>query len=253
MNEPVILEIFDSKHIFDRKVIKNDYKLFSTVSIPGKRRLIKIFARTIINTPVIVKKQSDNHPLIKNKVCAYNRISIEAVAAVIEKVCKKVADKCSVKIPFNEIIIIGSEEIAYTLIYPLVNICRMFTVVSDSYNLKKTDEMYFKYGCIIRNKSKPENPEGGDNLLICADERVNCENFNMQIINLTNTGYTRNNIINIRDVMVVDDRILSIAQKWNGSPGLEMYDLLGIIPSCDSDVDTNTKADKIFLLDINKI
>lgn len=253
MNPPIVLDIFDSKNIFDRKIIKNEYDFFSTVSVPGKRKHIKNFAKNVISAPIIIKKHSENHPLLKNKIYVYNDVSVESVSVIIEKVCKSVANKHSVKIPFNEIIIIGTEEIAFTLIRPLINICRMFTVVSDTYNIKKTDEMYFKYGCIIRNKVKLEYCEGRENIVICADDRVNCENISMQVINLTAAEYSRNNIINIRDVRVVDNNILSIAEQWNGKTGLEIYNLLGRTPDCNSDIDINTKTDKIFLLDISKI
>ncbi len=253
MNAPIVLDIFDSKNIFDRKIIKNEYEFFSTVSIPGKRKYIKNFAKSVISAPVIIKKHSENHPLLKNKICVYNGVSIESVAVIIEKVCKSVANRASLKIPLNEIIIIGSEEISLRLIRPLVNICRMFTIISDTYNIRKTDEMYFKYGCIIRNKVKLEDCHGGETIVICADDRVNCENISMQVVNLTATEYSRNNIVNIRDVRVVDNSILSIAEQWNGKTGLEIYNLLGITPDCKSDIDINTKTDKIFLLDISKI
>jgi len=253
LKKPIIIEVFDPKNVFDRKITGTEYNLFSTANVPGKRKYIKKFAQSFINEIVLIKNSSVSHSILKDKISIYNHISIDAVTAVIEKLCKTMADNKSLTLPFSEIIIVASEEFVYPLILPLVSLCRMFTVISETHNIKRNDEMYFKYGCIIRNKTNLEDLPVMDSLMICADNKINCQCINIPVINLTPTEYIRSNIVNIRDVKVIDDKISNIVKQWGGEPGLEFYDLLGITPDRKSNVDISVKTDRIFLLDRSKI
>ena len=252
MNHPIILDCSDSKSVFRQKLVKNEYDLFVTATIPEKRRYIKKFFKNNPNQTIVLKNQYEQERIFIGNTILHNEITYESVVVIICELCKQVAKRSLLQIPYDEIYLIASSEIAYSLVVPLMSICKLFTVVSDEYDVKKADEMYFKYGCIIRHKQKTDEISGNNKIVLCADEKMNCRNIKIPIINLTSKEYNEQNIVNIHDIKVSDSRISPIVKHWKGEPGLRFYNLFGIIPDEKSDIDINIKSDKIFLLDISK-
>jgi len=251
--KPIILGIDDSKSLVKKKYLRCETDGFVKVVLPNKKRCIRKVLRGINSENILIEKESAKNSVLSGQVYNYKKVSMELIKVIIEQVCILAAKKYSIRLPLKEIFIEATTYDACSLILPLVNISRLFTIVSNEFDVKKADEMYFKYGCIIRKKEKICFDASGDRIAICVDSVSDFIHCNLPVINLSEEAIEKNNVVNIRRIKVFDSRISALVKLWGGEPGLELYNATELIPDDTTIVDLNVNADKIFLLDIGQL
>ena len=252
MQKIIILEIDEKARAFTQNFTFSEHENRLLVNIKNRRSALRKFVRLMINEDVIINHRQTEHRLLSGRLKVYNKTSYKTVLPIINKLCRQVAARYAMQIPFEEIVIVGNPAIALSFITPLMGISRLFTVVSNEVPGKRADELYFEHGCIIRHMPELKNVAGNDRILIRADDVMLPESATIPIIDVTNAPLSGNNIIDVHKISVIDTEIQPTVEQWGGISGLMFYNLFGILPSESAKADINKKADKIFLLDTER-
>lgn len=252
MKKTIILEIDEKARAFTQNFAFTEYENRLLVKIKNRRTVLRKFAKLMVGEDIIINHKQSEHRLINGRLKIYNKASYKTTLPIINKLCRQVAARYTMQIPFEEIVIVGNPAIAFSFIIPLMGISRLFTVVSSEVPGKKADELYFEHGCIIRHMPEFKNATGNDRIIIRADDVILPNSTAIPIIDVTNAPLYGNNVIDIHKISVIDNEIKPIAEEWGGISGLMFYNLFGILPSESAKADINKKADKIFLLDTER-
>ena len=253
MQLPVVLNVCDKKTLFGKKFSVEDAGDICLVKIQEKRKSLKKVADVYKNSKILVNNQIINKNIFRGKLKNCFHIDFNIISKLIERICKAVVYKNYMELPLNELVIVARNEVAYTLVVQLLSIAKMFTIISDSEDRKIFDEMYFKYGCVIRQKRSLEELSGDNSIILCAEENYICREDDIVVLNMTQTYDNRKNTINIYDISINDSRLYDLIAYWGGCPGIEIYNVLNILPDNDVTIEINKKTDRIFLLDIEEI
>ena len=224
---------------------------FLFVKAREKKRALKKVAKVFGNNPILINNNALEKDVFCGKVRLYEKTDMALCLALIEKVCRVTAEKYNIELPLDEIVIVTENNLVHPLISNLLNICRMFTVVSEVTDRQLADEMYFKYGCIIRFKCNSDDFSGENNFVICAANNCLADLENSIVVNLTEKSVEGSNIINLNEISIKDSSISSVCKCWGGSSGIGLYSLMRAIPGEDVCINLNRRADKIFLLDMD--
>ncbi len=252
MQKTIILEVSEKAGPFTQGFTFTEYEDRSVVSIKNRRSTLRKFVKLLVKEDVIIKHQQVEHRLLSGRLKTYNQTSYKTVLPIINKICRQVAARYAMQIPFEEIVIVGRPSVSFSFIIPLMGISRLFTLITDEMPGKRADELYFEHGCIIRHMPELKNVAGNDKILIRADEQIIPESLPIPIIDVTNAPLYRKDVIDVYKISVSDNKIKPIAEEWGGISGLMLYSLLGILPSEGAKADINKNSDEIFLLDIEK-
>lgn len=252
MKKTVILKASERMGAFAQPFRRSEYENISLITIKNRQRALRKLVKRLNDENVIINHFQVKERIFSNRLKIYNEFSYKTVLPIINKICRQIAAKYTMQIPFEEICIVARPEVAYSFIIPLLGISRLFTIVSDESVGKKADELYFEHGCIIRQASALDNTISRDRIIIRARDKMIPTNAEIPIIDVTNVPVYGKTVIQARSILVFDERILTIGEHWGGSGGLLLYDLLGELPDKNSKVDINKQADRIFLLDIDK-
>ena len=251
MQLPVVLDVCDRKNLLGKKFSVKDVGNICPVSIKKTKSAVKKVAYEFRNRNILISNKVVNMNIFNGRIKECPDISFNMILKLIKKICKALIQKYSKEWPMNELIIAAKNEEAYPLIEELQNISKLFTIISDNENRRMADEMYFKYGCVIRHKISVKEIIEDNNFILCSDERILTEASDSIILNMTHIYSDRENVVNIRDITINDKRFSDLVTYWNGSPGIEVYNILGVLPDNNANIEMNKKADKIFLLDID--
>lgn len=252
MCQRVILNISERK-----RFKKSGFKLerfdgFSELTIPNRKRFLKKI-KGFSNENIIISNRIKNMAMLAGLVRPYTNTSYYTAIPVIDKICGLIAAKYLIDLPYEEIYIMAQPESLNLIVPRLASSGKLFTVISENKDRKIADEIYFKYGSIIRWYNGNDTMQGKGKLLVRVSENPLPENFNSPVLDLTNIIENKSNIINIRNILMSDERLSEIVSLWNGVPGLDLYGLMNILPDEKTAVDINIRPDKIFLLDTDAI
>lgn len=252
MEKIIILKVSEKKRAFKHSIVNEINENMPVIEIKARRSAIKKLLKQIGQENVVINHLQVEHNLFSERTKIFNHILPETALPIIENVCRQVALKYSMRIPFEEVYISASPADAFSLIIPLLGITRLFTVISNEALGKMADELYFKHGCIIRQIPKLKEVSGGDRIFIRADEKSVLNFPSIPIIDLTNSPSSTGEVIKINEISVCDSNIAPFCEAWGGKSGLMLYNLLGYLPERNAETDISKKADKIFLLDRDK-
>jgi len=248
----VILNISERKRLKKSGFQLEKFNEFSELTIPNKKRLLKK-VKNLTDGNIIVNNQIKNKTILAGMLKPYTEPSYYTAIPVIEKICRLIAARHLIELPYDEIYIMAQPESLNLIVPELMNIGKLFTVISENKDRKIADEIYFKYGAVIRWYNGDDTIQGKGKILVRISENPLPENFDFPILNLTNINESKSNITNIRNVLMSDKRLSGIVNLWKGVPGLDLYDFMNIIPDENTVVDINIRPDKIFLLDTDAI
>lgn len=252
MCQGVILNISERK-----RFKKSDFQLerfngFSELTIPNRKRFLKKI-KNFSNENIIISNRIKNMTMLTGLVKPYTSTLSYTAIPVIDKICRLIAAKHLIELPYEEIYIMAQPESLNIIIPALMNIGKLFTVISENKDRKIADEIYFKYGSVIRWYNGIHTMQGKGKILVRVSENPFPENFDFPVLDLTNIIENKSNIINIRNILMSDERLSEIVNLWKGVPGLELYGLMNILPDEKTAIDINVRPDKIFLLDTDAI
>lgn len=252
MDNTVILNVAEKKSCFGHALQCDKYENISVITIKKRKRALKKIFKTLPNQNILINNLIKDEYILNNCIKEYNEISYKTVFSVINKICRCTASKYGIQLPFEEIYIYAIPKIAYKIITRLMDIGRMFTIVSEEPPGKEADELYFEHGCIIRHIKKAERRNISDSVVIRVDNMVDLTFVSSPIINVAETPVLGDKVIDARSIYVFDDRLLMLCRLWGGNSSLKLYNLVGEMPPENAKVDINKTADRIFLLDMNQ-
>ena len=244
---PVILNLEENGGLFVKKPEFVENENFLSVNVPPKRKQIKKLLARNDDKVFLLRGGQEKEEVCDEFFKRYSVVSWDCVKSILVKLCKEVAKKYSLTFHFDEIYILAPPSISYELVYLLMDASRLFTVISHPYDTGKADELYFKYGCILRQKEIPDEREVGDKIIIYADETANYIPGRIPFINLTCKKFDDVKTVNINEVHIFSEKIRQISTAWGGVAGLSFYTFLGIIPDELATVDLSKKANEIFV------
>lgn len=252
MCQRVILNLSERKRIKKTALKIERFNGFSELIIPDRKRYLKR-VKELSDQNIIIGNRIINNTILTGLLKPYTNTSYYTAIPVIDKICRLIATRYLIELPYEEIYIMAQPESLNVIVPALMNIGKLFTVISENKDRKTADEIYFKYGCVIRWSNVIDNVHGKGKILIRVSENSLPENFDSPVLDLTNALENRANVINIRKILMSDDRLSEIIKCWNGVPGLDLYGLMNILPDEKTAVDINIIPDEIFLLDTDAI
>ncbi len=254
MNKKILLSVYQTRNPFNSLLMYEEYQGFYPVTMRNSKRAVRKVKKMFSDADILLKKGSEKEKIISGKIKKKNNFSCDVILPVIEKICRQMTEKYKLSLPLQEVYIMASPPFACAMVVCLLDIAKVFTVVSpETPFLNMYDEIYFKHGTIIRHLPQFNTCLSQNSMII----RCNNEDFplwsKIPIIDMCEKAEITDFMLRIGDVMVKDDSINYIADKWGGIPGISLYDFFGLIPSEKVIVDINKKADEIFLLDTEQI
>ena len=252
MCQAIILNISERKRLKKSVLQFERFNGFSELTIPDRKRFLKKI-KDFSNENIIISNQIRSMTMLAGVVKPYTNTSYYTAIPVIEKICRLIAARYLIELPYEEIYIMAQPESLNLIVPALMNIGKLFTVISENKDRKTADEIYFKYGCVIRWSNDLDNVCGKGKMLVRVSENPLPQNFDSPVLDLTNVLENRANVVNIRKILMSDDRLSELVRCWNGIPGIDLYGLMNILPDEKTVVDINIIPDEIFLLDTNAI
>lgn len=253
MKKTVILNVSEKKGFLSQAYRCEEYANMSLVTIKNSKRALRRLSGILKGENIVINHHQKDEYIFNNCIKPYAELSHKTIIPVIDKICRCVAEKYVLQIPFEEIYIVANPAAAYEIILPLVGMGRMFTIVSDETAGREADSLYFEHGCIIRHIKRVSNRINPDCIVIRAEERGIPHFAAAPVINLLNSPVYGEKVLSANNILVSDDNIIQFSQFWGGSSGLSLYELTGEKPMSNAEIDINKNADTIFLLDTNQI
>lgn len=253
MKKTVILNVSEKKGFLSQAYRCEEHANMSLVTIKNSKRALRRLSGILKGENIVINHLQKDEYIFNNCIKPYADLSYKTVIPVMDKICRCVAEKYVLQLPFEEIYIVANPATAYEIILPLIGMGRMFTIVSEEGAGREADSLYFEHGCIIRHIKRTENRLNPDCIIIRAEERGSPHFGAAPVINLVNAPAYGEKVLSANNISVSDDNILQFSQYWGGSSGLSLYELTEEIPAANAEIDINKNADTIFLLDTNQI
>ena len=253
MQKTVILSLAENKSRFGNLCDEIECGDVLLVSVKNSVRKIRKAVKKQGSACTIISHRDSNAPIFSKRKKQITEFSYYTVFPVLETICRQTAVKYGINIPFGEIYIVGSPMISCEIISHIYPLSKIFTIVScESPVLNKYDELYFKYGTIIRHLPEFNNHLTDESIIInLCDEQLPAWT-DIPIIDIAGVVSVCDRVVNPWKVYVSDEHIAPQGEMWGGKTGLYFYEAIGEIPDKKTMVDINKTADEIFLLDIDK-
>lgn len=220
------------------------------INVRGNIRSLRKLARDWYGNDIIIKNPRQFPEKAQAYIKKYDAVCAQEMLSVLDKTLILAAQKYKAALPAEEIYILSDPISAAAIILKIKGMARLFTVVSPIDSVGKMyDELYFKYGAVIRhipyigsctqhaviikNNGEKDSPHIQDGIYITLDR----------------TKPDEKNVVTAADICINDKRTDAFEKALEIRGGAGMYKFLGILPDNESFVDINTKCGEIFLLD----
>lgn len=253
MEKVKILCLFDKKNFRRCSVKAESFGDWGVINAAKHRRALRKLKKLLNDETVIVNRFNTEEKILENKLREYDELSYKTVLPVMGKLLRQVSEKYASAIPFRNVYIVAEPSVAYEIILEIPELSRMFSVVTELSPEKQADDIYFEYGCIIRHIKRIPRILREDDVLILTGKNPVCEAGPAIVVDMGTNNRCGNKKINMNEIYVYDERISCIQELWGGKCGLMLFQLMGILPDNSTNIDINKSADRIFLLDIEKI
>lgn len=178
----------------------------------------------------------------------YAAVTLPTSLAIIEKAVRAVAAKSGLKFPLSEIYVSAQSDPAARIIEKIRGCARLFTVVSTSPAKSVLyDELYFKYGTVVRHIPSFCYNEKDDVMIIKGENDAAVNFTSYPVLSLVRGSGA--NVYNIGDFRIYDGQADSFAALWGGVPTAALYSFLRIVPANDASIEINNGENGVFLLD----
>ena len=242
-----------------RKLFGPFYKIeereeFSEIIVRNSRTAIKKTMVKFQNERILVMCGEEKNEILSEYIKEFDKLSCERILPVLKNVCRLTAQKYNIKIPFADFYIVSNPDYAVKIAEQLRGISRIFTVISKEEPQSAIyDELYFKHGILIRQLPEFNNIIPDDIVILRYDagEFPFWKKAPVIDMSLNPTDYKMT--VDIRNVCVDGNEMEQIKKIRNGKIPIMMYELIDKYPKADEKIFLNEKAEKIFLLDTERI
>ena len=245
-----ILSPYEKMGIFSPCYTKFEKGGISVVKVKNNVRALRKTCLRLNDGARVIGFGLENEKLFSERKVVYNDYSCEHIMPIAEKLCRIVAERYGIQVPFGEVYIVASPLVACSLISALYRLSRIFTIVSEEETIiKKYDELYFKHGTLIRHLPQFASSLSADAIVINCEGNEVPSFVELPVINMSKAFLKGDRVLSVSEILLSDEAIMPFAQVWGGKCGVCAYSLLGVFPSDDTIININEKADSIFLLD----
>ena len=186
--------------------------------------------------------------LTKQYVKKYSAVTLPTSLAIIEKAVRSIAAKSRLKFPLSEIYVLAQSDTAARIIDKIRGCARLFTVVSPlPAKSVLYDELYFKYGTVVRHIPSLNYNEKDDVMIIKGENDASVNFTSYPVLSLVRGSGA--NVYNIENFCIYDGQADSFIELWGGAPTASLYSFLRIVPENDASIEINNGENGVFLLD----
>lgn len=250
MRKVTVLSSDSNRGIFAPNYELHESENITKAVVKNTTRAVRKIKRIMQGETVIITYGNEISKSLVGSAVKYENYSYRRIIPVLKKICRQAALKYKKEIPFEDFYIMASPSIACEIIDFVYNLSRIFTVISDEETAPGIyDELYFKYGTLIRQIPTFNNNIAVDAIVIRCDAGAYPTWAEIPVIDMSPAPISSNLCVNAGEIYVYDERVSELCRAWGGCSGLNLYELLDEYPSSDSGVNINKTADEIFLLD----
>ena len=223
---------------------------FLKLYLKDRNSALKKAAKIIGNKKAVVSKDALNMKSIKGHLKKYDYSSNKVLFSLIENAVEKVVEENGMLLPLYEIFIFARPHIAVEIIEKIKSLSKIFTIVTkEEFGSEILDELYFKYGVIIRHLTKLSSHNKKDSLIISTDSQDCILPWeSMPVISMADKCKNENALM-LKSAFA-DGGKSAFIREWNGKPSAALYSLLNTEADKKMCVNIKEKADEIFMLDI---
>lgn len=239
----IVVAVRDRRHRKNENLNEDVGKIYVKDNIRSIKKLLETEKMVLVKENTFLKEKTSKY------IKEYKGDITNHALCIINKIVITAAEKYRLTFPLKEIFIMAEPEMASRIITQIKDKARLFTVVSAFDTLGKMyDELYFKYGTVIRHIPFFNNPDWENSLAVKLEgtddkkDWIKCPviSFDEAIIN--------DKTLIVRDVHIdsLKTKPLNDALSING--GIESFCVLGHMPDGDCTVSLNKKSGKIYTL-----
>ncbi len=235
--------------------VKLEEGAFESALVRDGKSSVKKLKRYFEDKCVLVEKNTFTKDSTLHFVKEYKTDIFKEALCILPSVVLSTAQKYKLNTPIKEIYIMAAPVDAIDIIMQIKNMSRLFTVVSQNDDVGKIyDELYFKYGTVIRHIPSFGNADWDNSIVIKYDALESVFPWiKAPIISFDEENAPTEKLITLREVSITGNKIEKLCEALNQKGGLYMYSILSGLPEENCKIDINSKCDKMFFLDISAI
>ena len=253
MEKVKILTLSDKRNFRGHVLKSESYESIEVIYGTKHKKTLRKLKKLLNDETVIVSSFNTEEKILQNRMKVYDKLFYKTALPVMDKVFREVSRKYATAKPFRNVYIVAPPSVAYEIILEIPKLSRMFTVVTELSPEKKADDIYFEFGCIIRHISRIPRIFREDDVLVLPENNFCCNAEPATVIDMGENNRCGNKKININEIYVSDERLTAVQKLWGGECSLMIYQLMGMLPDNGTQININKRADRIFLLDIEKL
>lgn len=236
------------------KNIRHKKEIQSVEDIPkvyvrDNMRSIKNLLQIKEDKTVLVKENT----FVKEKTVKYIKeykgdITNQALC-IIEKIVESAVNKYHLSFPLKEIFVMAEPSLASRIIFGIKDRARLFTVVSPFDTLGKMyDELYFKYGTVIRHIPFFNNPDWENSLAVKLENTDEKRDWiKCPVISFDDAKINDKTLI-IRDIHIESSKTRALNEALSIKGGLDSFCLTAQTPDSECVININEISGKIYTL-----
>lgn len=250
MNDLVLILPQKKQSVFSPKVEAEYGENFIRLYVKDTPAAIKKAAKIIGERKAVVSTDALNMKSLKGHLKKYNQESSNILFSIIKSAVEQVAKEKEITLPFYEICVFADAHTAVKIIERIKSLSKIFTIITnEEFGNEILDELYFKYGVIIRHLTKLNCHNKENTLIISTDSEDPISHWeSIPVISMAESCASKNAL------MLKNSHIKEctdcFVKEWNGKPTMAVYSLLNIEPDKEISVNIREKGDEIFMLDI---
>ena len=220
-----------------------------TVFVKDNMRSIKKLLQISESKTVFVKENTFIKEKTSKHIKEYKGDITNQTLCIIDKILESTIKEYHLSLPLKEVFVMAEPSLASRIICAIKDKARLFTVVSPFDTLGKMyDELYFKYGTVIRHIPFFTNSDWENSLAVKFEytdevrDWIKCPviSFDDAIIN--------DKTLIIRDVCIESTKTKAINEALSIKGGIDSFCILGQMPDGECIVKINEESGKIYTL-----
>lgn len=250
MQNPLLIKLLNDAALFAPLLLTDDSGAVTTVALKNKKRALKKLKAVFPEKELLIACAVQSEQLFSGKTLEYKNADYHILLALLESAVRECAKKDDIKIPASDIYIAAPPAFAARIISKIHNLARLFTVISQDEPYGAVyDELYFKYGSVVRQIPDINNDVKEDCMIIRAREWFVPLWLKCPIIDLFDAKEKTAKTVTLSKKRIDDDFSREIEKIWGGYAGAYIYSLFGKMPGENARLQIDKNADEIFLLD----
>lgn len=250
MEDLILILPQKNKSAFAPKIEMEGGENFLKLYLKDKGSALKKAAKIIDKRMAVVSNDALDMKSIKGFLKKYNDLNSELLFSLTENAIEEVAKERAMHLPLYEVCIFAEPFIAVKIIEKIKSLSKIFTIITkEEFGSEILDELYFKYGVIIRHLTKLTTNNKKDTVIISTDSEDNIMPWeSTPVISLADKCKSENALM-LKNLYIKGEQNAFI-KEWNGKPPAVLYSLLNMEKDNKISVNIKEKADEIFVLDI---